>query len=63
MLLYGTATARLAFASLRKGGRMVQVGLFGGEITLQSQIEQGTTMQLNLPRDLRAILATQTGAA
>jgi signal transduction histidine kinase len=35
----------------------------GGEITLQSQIEQGTTMQLNLPRDLRAILATQTGAA
>jgi signal transduction histidine kinase len=35
----------------------------GGEITLQSQIDQGTTMQLNLPRDLRAILATQTGAA
>jgi signal transduction histidine kinase len=35
----------------------------GGEITLRSQIEQGTTMQLNLPRDLRAILATQTGAA
>jgi signal transduction histidine kinase len=35
----------------------------GGEITLRSQVEQGTTMLLNLPRDLRAILATQTGAA
>jgi propanol-preferring alcohol dehydrogenase len=33
-LVNGTATARLAFESLRKGGRMVQVGLFGGEITL-----------------------------
>jgi signal transduction histidine kinase len=35
----------------------------GGEITLRSQIEHGTTMQLNLPRDLRTILPTQTGAA
>ncbi len=33
-LVNGTATARLAYESLRKGGRMVQVGLFGGEITL-----------------------------
>jgi chemotaxis protein histidine kinase CheA len=25
----------------------------GGDITLESQIERGTTMKLNLPRDLR----------
>ncbi|MGA8078914.1 MAG: HAMP domain-containing sensor histidine kinase, partial [Xanthobacteraceae bacterium] len=33
----------------------------GGDITLQSEIEQGTTMKLDLPHDLRAVLATQTG--
>jgi signal transduction histidine kinase len=35
----------------------------GGDITLRSEIEHGTTMKLNLPRDLRPIIATQTGAA
>jgi alcohol dehydrogenase/propanol-preferring alcohol dehydrogenase len=34
-LVNGTATARFAFAALRKGGKLVQVGLFGGELTLQ----------------------------
>lgn len=33
-LVNGTETARFAFDALRKGGRLVQVGLFGGEMTL-----------------------------
>jgi alcohol dehydrogenase, propanol-preferring len=33
-LVNGTATAASAFAALRKGGKLVQVGLFGGELTL-----------------------------
>ncbi len=33
-LVNGTATARFAFAALSKGGRLVQVGLFGGDLTL-----------------------------
>ncbi len=33
-LVNGTATARFAFGALRKGGRLIQVGLFGGELML-----------------------------
>jgi alcohol dehydrogenase/propanol-preferring alcohol dehydrogenase len=33
-LVNGTATARAAMGALTKGGRLVQVGLFGGELTL-----------------------------
>jgi propanol-preferring alcohol dehydrogenase len=33
-LVNGTATARFAFAALDKGGKLIQVGLFGGELTL-----------------------------
>ena len=33
----------------------------GGDITLASELGQGTTMKLNLPKDLRAIMATQNG--
>jgi propanol-preferring alcohol dehydrogenase len=33
-LVNGSATARIAFDALTKGGRLVQVGLFGGELTL-----------------------------
>ena len=33
-LVNGTATARFSFNSLRKGGKLVQVGLFGGELSL-----------------------------
>jgi alcohol dehydrogenase/propanol-preferring alcohol dehydrogenase len=33
-LVNGTASARAAFGALRKGGKLVQVGLFGGELTL-----------------------------
>jgi alcohol dehydrogenase/propanol-preferring alcohol dehydrogenase len=34
-LVNGTATARFAVDALTKGGRLVQVGLFGGELVLQ----------------------------
>ena len=33
-LVNGTATAHFAFGALRKGGKLVQVGLFGGELTV-----------------------------
>jgi len=33
-LVNGTTTARFAFDALRKGGKLVQVGLFGGELSL-----------------------------
>jgi len=33
-LVNGTSTARFAFDALRKGGKLVQVGLFGGELTV-----------------------------
>ena len=33
-LVNGTATAKFAFGALRKGGKLIQVGLFGGELML-----------------------------
>ena len=33
-LVNGTQTARFAFGALQKGGKLIQVGLFGGELTL-----------------------------
>jgi alcohol dehydrogenase/propanol-preferring alcohol dehydrogenase len=33
-LVNGSATARFAFDALGKGGKLVQVGLFGGELSL-----------------------------
>ena len=33
-LVNGSATARFAFDALRKGGKLVQVGLFGGELSI-----------------------------
>ena len=33
-LVNGTATARFAFDALRKGGKLIQVGLFGGELNV-----------------------------
>lgn len=33
-LVNGTATSRFSFDALRKGGRLVQVGLFGGEMSI-----------------------------
>jgi alcohol dehydrogenase/propanol-preferring alcohol dehydrogenase len=33
-LVNGTQTARFAFDALRKGGKLIQVGLFGGELSV-----------------------------
>jgi propanol-preferring alcohol dehydrogenase len=33
-MVNGSATARFAFDALRKGGKLIQVGLFGGELTV-----------------------------
>ena len=35
----------------------------GGDITLQSELARGTTMKVDLPRDLRTVLATQAQGA
>ncbi|HEX3974271.1 MAG TPA: CHASE3 domain-containing protein [Stellaceae bacterium] len=35
----------------------------GGDITLHSELARGTTMKVDLPRDLRAVLATQAQGA
>ena len=61
-LVNGTATARFAFESLRKGGRLIQVGLFGGEMTLPLPLIpiRALTIQgsyVGNPKDLRALVA------
>ena len=58
----GTASARAAFDSLRKGGKLVQVGLFGGElrIPLPLMAMQAWTIQgsyVGTPADLRAMVS------
>ncbi len=66
-LVNGTATARFAFDALAKGGRLVQVGLFGGEITLplppmaMRELTVGGSYVGN-PKQLRELVAlAQTG--
>jgi alcohol dehydrogenase/propanol-preferring alcohol dehydrogenase len=61
-LVNGTATARAAYEALRKGGRMVQVGLFGGDIrvplpmlTIRALVIQGS--HLGNPKELRELVA------
>jgi alcohol dehydrogenase/propanol-preferring alcohol dehydrogenase len=67
-LVNGTATARAAFDSLRKGGKLIQVGLFGGELTLPLPLMpiRALTIQgsyVGSPKDLRELVAlAQTGA-
>ncbi len=61
-LVNGTATARFAFGALTKGGRMVQVGLFGGEITLALPIiamREATIggSYVGNPKELRELVA------
>ncbi len=65
-LVNGTATAAFAFAALRKGGRLVQVGLFGGELTLplpamatRALIVQGS--YVGNPKELRELVALAQG--
>ncbi len=60
-LVNGTATAAFAFAALRKGGKLVQVGLFGGELTLPLPLMpiRALTVQgsyVGNPRELRELV-------
>jgi alcohol dehydrogenase/propanol-preferring alcohol dehydrogenase len=60
-LVNGTASARAAFDSLRKGGKLVQVGLFGGELSLPLPMMpiRALTVQgsyVGNPKELRALV-------
>jgi propanol-preferring alcohol dehydrogenase len=65
-LVNGTATARASFDALNKGGRLVQVGLFGGELTvpLPLMAMRALTIQgsyVGSPKELRALVAIAQG--
>ncbi len=66
-LVNGTATARFSFDSLRKGGKLIQVGLFGGELNLPLPLMamRALTVQgsyVGNPKELRELVAiAQTG--
>jgi alcohol dehydrogenase/propanol-preferring alcohol dehydrogenase len=60
-LVNGTATARFAFDALRKGGKLVQVGLFGGELTVALPVMamRALTVQgsyVGNPKELRELV-------
>ena len=61
-LVNGTATAAFAVPALRKGGKLVQVGLFGGEmrVPLPLMAMRALTIQgsyVGSPRELREVVA------
>ena len=61
-LVNGTATAAFAFPILRKGGKLIQVGLFGGSMTLPLPLMamRALTVQgsyVGNPRELRELVA------
>jgi propanol-preferring alcohol dehydrogenase len=65
-LVNGTATARFAFGALTKGGKLVQVGLFGGEMTLQLPIMAMRELTVRgsyvgNPKELRELVALAQG--
>jgi alcohol dehydrogenase/propanol-preferring alcohol dehydrogenase len=60
-LVNGTQTARFAFDALAKGGKLVQVGLFGGELNLPLPLMaiRALTVQgsyVGNPKELRALI-------
>jgi alcohol dehydrogenase, propanol-preferring len=60
-LVNGTQTAQFAFGALRKGGKLIQVGLFGGELTLPLPIMaiRALTVQgsyVGNPKELRELV-------
>lgn len=66
-MVNGTATARFAFDALRKGGKLVQVGLFGGELSLALPLMaiRALTVQgsyVGSPKELRELVALAQGA-
>jgi alcohol dehydrogenase/propanol-preferring alcohol dehydrogenase len=61
-LVNGTQTARFAFGALRKGGKLIQVGLFGGELSLPLPLMaiRALTVQgsyVGNPKELRELVA------
>ncbi len=61
-LVNGTATARFSFDALRKGGKLVQVGLFGGELSVPLPLMpiKALTIQgsyVGNPKELRELVA------
>jgi alcohol dehydrogenase/propanol-preferring alcohol dehydrogenase len=60
-LVNGTQTAKLAFDALRKGGKLIQVGLFGGELALPLPLMamRALTIQgsyVGNPKELRELI-------
>ncbi len=60
-LVNGSSSARFAFDALRKGGKLVQVGLFGGELPLPLPLMpiRALTVQgsyVGNPKELRALV-------
>jgi propanol-preferring alcohol dehydrogenase len=60
-LVNGTATARFAYGALDKGGKLIQVGLFGGELTLALPVMamRALTVQgsyVGNPKELRELV-------
>ena len=67
-LVNGTATAAFAFAALRKGGTLVQVGLFGGELTLPLPVMAMRALAVRgsyvgNPKELRELVGLAQGGA
>jgi alcohol dehydrogenase/propanol-preferring alcohol dehydrogenase len=65
-LVNGSATARFAFDALVKGGRLIQVGLFGGELAVPLPImaQKALTLRgsyVGSPKELRALVALAQG--
>ena len=65
-LVNGTATARFAFGALAKGGKLIQVGLFGGELMLPLPIMaiRALTVQgsyVGNPKELRELVKLAQG--
>ena len=64
----GTATARFAFDALRKGGKLVQVGLFGGELAVPLPLMaiRALTVQgsyVGNPKELRELVRWRRAAS
>jgi alcohol dehydrogenase/propanol-preferring alcohol dehydrogenase len=65
-LVNGTQTARFCFDALVKGGRLIQVGLFGGELAVPLPImaQKALTLRgsyVGSPKELRALVALAQG--
>lgn len=67
-LVNGTATARFAFDALTKGGKLIQVGLFGGELALPLPLMAMKALTIRgsyvgNPKELRALVELARGGS